>query len=277
MKRFILVRGVTVLLGALALGACGSSVEAAPAATAQSAATKAPVAPTAKAAHVKLVSEALSEVSLRPDQRTEIERLASDAEARPASSKQAHADMVNAVAAQIETGTIDRAALQPKIDAAADAWAKDRPADRAALERLHAILDKDQRSAFVDALAAKFHGKRGGHAPKEHLEKIAADLKLTADQQLQIATILHAQMAAHHGDHAKGHENGKAVLEAFKGDRFVMDEVAPPVDARQRANEMSGHVLAIVEQILPILTPEQRTLAAAKVREHADAMELGAP
>lgn len=281
MKRSYLLRAVPILMGALALGACGSSVEAGPAATAQSAATKAPIATRAQGAHVRLVGEALGEVALRPEQRTTIEQLATEADARHTATRQAHVDLVNAVAAQIEAGKIDRAALQPKIDAAAEAWKASRPADRAALEKLHATLDANQRSAFVDALAAKMHAKGGEHmhmGGHDRLEKLADDLKLTPDQRTQIATIVHDQMKAHHGDFKEGHEKGKAMMEAFKGDHFVMDEVAPASDIHAKANEMSGHFLGVVEQILPILTPEQRTIAAAKIRDHAmEAMELGPP
>jgi Spy/CpxP family protein refolding chaperone len=277
MKRSLFA--VPVLVGALALSACGGSVEAGPAATAQSAATKAPIATSAQGGHVKLVSEALGEVSLRADQRSAIEQLAAEAETRHAATKQVRAEIANALAAQIEAGKIDRAALQPKIDAAAQAWEASRPADRAALEKLHAILDKDQRSAFVDALVAKIHAAHashdGHHEGKAHLEKLAADLKLTDDQRAQIGTILHGQMKAHHGDWKEGREKGKAMMEAFKGDHFVMSEVAPPVDVRAKANAMSDHILGVIEQVLPILTPEQRTIAASKIRERGgDVMEL---
>ena len=59
------------------------------------------------------------------------------------------------------------------------------------------------------------------------------------------------------------------MLEAFKGDSFSMDAVAPPEDVRAGAHEISGRMLEMVETVLPILTPEQRTLAAAKLRDRA--------
>ncbi len=287
MKRSLLSRlaSVSVLAGALALVACssGGAASGAPA-TAESAVTKAPVAPNA-AGPLKLVSRALSEVPLRADQRTEIEKLVADAGARHTANRQARVDVMNAVAAQVEAGAIDRAALQPKIDAAVAAWQASSPADRAAIERLHAILDASQRAQLVDAFHGAAHGRDGhdgqagpGHHGRGDLAKLVTDLKLTDDQQDRIKTIVRDQMVAHHGERKEGHAKGKAMLEAFKSDHFVIDEVAPPPDARAKAAEMTGRMLNVVEQILPILTPEQRTLAAAKIRERAEGLaEMPAP
>jgi len=276
MKSRVLLRCIPVLVGALAVGACGGSVEAGPA-TAQNAAaaTKAPLATPIQLGHLKVVADALAEVPLRPDQRSAIEQLASDAQVRHTATKQARVDVANALAAQIEAGKIDRAALQPKIDAVAETVRTSQPADRAAFEKLHAILDKDQRSAFVDALVAKAHAQHGMHGGREHLQKLAADLKLTDDQRAQIGSILRDQWKGHHAEGKEGHEKGKAMLEAFKQDRFVMDEVAPAADAHEKANAMSARFLDMAEKVLPILTPEQRVLAANKVRERAGEMELG--
>ncbi len=75
---------------------------------------------------------------------------------------------------------------------------------------------------------------------------------------------------------APHHEMGK-VLEAFKGDKFSMDQVAPPADVKGRAQVGSERILTMAEKIVPILTPEQRTLVAKMIRDkanHADASVL---
>jgi Spy/CpxP family protein refolding chaperone len=269
---------VTMLSGCLALSAlalaCGGSVATEqPSATAQSAATKAPVLAQAHG-QVKLVGEALSEVPLRAEQRTEIEQLGAAAEARHATVVAARKDLMEAVAAQIETGNIDRTALEPKVDAAAQAWETVRPADRAALERLHAVLDAGQRTQFVDAVEANMkaqHGAHGGHG--KMMQEWATDLKLTDAQRDQIKTIMQNQFAAHqdqnHAAWKAGHQHGKQVLEAFAQDRFVMDEVAPKVDARTKANEMADRMITVAQNVLPVLTAEQRGLAAQKLRTRA--------
>lgn len=261
-----------LLVGAVGIG-CGGSVAAeGPAATA-GAGTKAPIA-TAAHGPVKFLGEALGDVPLRPDQRTQIEQLATEAESRHAAATQAHQDLALALADQVEKGSIDRAALQPKIDAAAAAFQQTRPADRAALEKLHAILDPAQRVAFVDALESRMHDRahefKGLHGK---MQEWATDLKLSDEQKDQIRASLKDQFMSHRDEHAEhraqrkeGHERGQKVFEAFKGDRFVMDEVAPPVDAAAKANKMADRMVGMAQAALPILTPEQRSLAAAKIR-----------
>ena len=105
---------LTVLGGASFVVACGGSVEHSPQ-TSAAAATKAPIG-TNTHGFVKVVGDALGEVALRPEQRTEIEKLAQDAEARHAPMFEGRKELMLAFADQIERGTIDKAALQPKID-----------------------------------------------------------------------------------------------------------------------------------------------------------------
>src|SRR5579883_2649072 len=274
LNRFHRILLVSLVPASLALAACGGSVAEQPTATADSAVTKAPVAQNAQGP-VKMIGLALGEVPLRAAQRTEIEKLAADADARHATTKQARQALAEAVAQQVEAGKIDRAALQPKIDAVATAMEQVRPADRAAFERLHAILDADQRAAFVNALEAQVHAKMGEHPGKHHMHQWATDLKLTDDQKSQIHAIMKdrfAAMKSEHERHAKdGHDgaHGKKMLEAFKQDRFVMDEVAPAVDVHAAAKKMSDRMLGFVEAVVPVLTPEQRTIAAQKIRTQA--------
>jgi Spy/CpxP family protein refolding chaperone len=274
---------LALALTAPVVGGCGGTATSEPPATAENAVTRAPVA---QAAHgpVKLIGDAFGDVPLTASQRAAIEQMAIDAEARHADARAARKDLMVAIAAQIESGTIDRAALQPKVDAVAAAMQKAQPADRAALEQLHAMLNADQRSAFVDALESRIKGKMGEAKDHHGMKQWAEDLQLSDAQRDQIKSAFQARMQAARdkGEHPwaemKGeHEHGKKVLEAFKGDRFVMDEVAPAVDVQAKAAKMSSRFLGMAETVLPILTPQQRTLAASKLREKADSTEIEAP
>lgn len=265
--------------------ACGGSVEAPQ--TQASAATKAPVGATTHG-FVKVVGDALGEVPLRADQRTELEKLASEADARHAATAEGRKDLMAAIADQIEKGSIDRAALQPKIDRVVADLEKVRPADGAALSRVHAILDAEQRNAFVDALEKKMHEhhgmKAGGeHAMKgfAHMKQLADELKLTDDQRAQIRSVM---MEAHRGErgergerggrggkgehHAwKGrHHAGKQALESFRSDKFDPNAIGPHGDMKEKAAAGTTRILGFAEKILPILTPEQRKIAADKLR-----------
>jgi Spy/CpxP family protein refolding chaperone len=286
MKRTFLFSGLIV--GSVAamsvLGCSGSTAASDPTASAvaaESAPGKAPVAPQAKG-HMRVVADALSQVALRPDQRAEIEQMAKDAGARHAAHEAAHAQVLQTLAAQIEAGKIDRAALQPSIDAAIAAGNAAHPADQAAMQRLHALLTPEQRAQFADALESSFHARMGAHAGAPHsdhvghLDKWAADLKLTDDQRAQIATILKGQFMGHHAEMKEAHGKGKMFVESFKSDTFTP---APAEDVAAKANAMADHIVGVAQAVLPILTPEQRSLAATKVRARASGAEAddGAP
>ncbi len=274
-------------LSVVAVG-CGGSVEQPQ--TQASAASKAPVAPQAHGV-VRLIGDALGEVALRPDQRTELEKLAVVADQRHAAMAAGKKDLMLAVADQVEKGAIDRNALQPKIDRIVADLEKGRPDDSAALARVHAILDPEQRNAFADALESKFKGKHHGHKPHgeekgeagepgKHgpmagmhaMKQLAEDLKLTDEQKSQIKDAL---KSAHEGhsfrEMRENMSQGKRALESFRSDKFDASAAAPPAEKlRERAATGTGRMIGVAEKVLPILTPEQRKLAAEKLRTMAN-------
>ena len=248
-------------------------------------AVRAPLVAAANAhGKAKRVADALGQVALRADQRAQIEALATQAEGRHATAIAAQHDFVTALAAQVATGTLDRAALTPKTAALSAAWSAAQPQERAAFESIHAILDPAQRAEFVDAmtnLPREGHGgdghgwgKHEGHGPGQHW---ADELQLTEAQRTTFEQILHDSFAEAHGDHPHamhGAGHGRAVLDAFKADTFSFDAVAPAEDVGARTQKMTTHLLDIVEKVLPMLTPEQRALAAEKLREHGDNLPI---
>ncbi|HTQ47768.1 MAG TPA: Spy/CpxP family protein refolding chaperone [Polyangiaceae bacterium] len=275
-KRSLLA--LSLALAVPALG-CGGSVTSEPPQTADTATTKAPVAVNAHGP-VKLFGEALGDVPLTAAQRTQIEQLATDAEARHADARAARKDLMTVLATQVQAGQIDRTALQPKIDALTAAMQKAQPGDRAAFEQLHAILDPQQRTEFVDAVKAHI-GEHKGEKHDRHasMKQWAADLQLSDDQKAQIKSAImdhmHAAGAAGGGhDWSQAKHQGQDVMAAFAQDRFVMNEVAPPRDVQAQVAKMTGHMLGLVEAALPVLTPQQRVLAAQKLVERADSIEL---
>jgi Spy/CpxP family protein refolding chaperone len=292
MKRTKLVFASTLALALGSLvavtGCSGSTTAVDPTSSATAAQTTrvAAVAPGAKSGRVRMMADLLSTVPLRDDQRAEIEKLASDADARHAATAGLHEDIMKTLAAQVEAGQINRPALQAKIDAAADAANAAHPADEAALQRLHAILTPEQRGQVADAMQAH-HGHGPGHemehgeAHGAHMDRMhqwATDLKLTDAQQEQIKAIFAGMRAAHAAEHEHGEaggdmkamhehaEHGKAFAESFRSDTLTLP---PPKDAHVIANAMADHFIGVAQAVLPILTPEQRALAAAKLREHA--------
>jgi Spy/CpxP family protein refolding chaperone len=263
---------------------CAGSAASAQAASPESSTTRAPLALTLHGP-AKIMGEALGDVPLTAPQRARIEAMAHDFETRHTLAQTARKDLMLALAAQVEAGHIERSALQPKVDALSSALENARPADRASFEELHGLLSADQRAAFVDALQARMaEGKKEGqrHHP---LRQWADDLKLSEDQRAQIRAALHSRTDAtddHHGEHlgaedhhAEANRHGAKVFSAFKGDHFVLDEVAPARDVAKRVGKMANHVIGLAEVAVPVLTADQRTLAAQKLRARANAVDPG--
>jgi Spy/CpxP family protein refolding chaperone len=271
-----------VSLAGASLGCSGTVTSEPVAASPDTATTRAPVAVNAKG-HLKVIADALGDVPLTATQRAAIEKMAADADVRHADARAAHQQLALAIAAQVEAGQVDRAALQPKIDALVAAVQKAQPADRAAFEQLHALLTPDQRTAFVDAVEARVTEKMGAMHDKHPLKQWAADLQLTEAQKTQIHDAMKQRFQAmaqghDHGDAppwAHMHEQGAKLMAAFKQERFVMDEVSPPKDVAAKAKAMSDHVLGLAETALPVLTPQQRAIAAQKIRERAASGDEG--
>jgi Spy/CpxP family protein refolding chaperone len=252
--------------GALTLSACGSSVDADSAALAQGEMAESPP----EVAHMGLLREALAKVSLRAEQRPTVEQLGREAQARHEPIKQARALLRGALADQVAAGKIDRTALKPQLDALLSAIEQSRAGDRVALGRLHDILDKDQRSQFVDAIEAEFHGN--GHHPHGGpggLRRWASDLNLTDQQAGQIRAALKAKFAGQRDamkEQLKSmREQGKRMLEAFRQDQFTLDANAP-LFGRDKAERRIERMLDVAEAAVPLLTPEQRAIAAQKLR-----------
>jgi Spy/CpxP family protein refolding chaperone len=278
LRRLLVPLAITLTFPALG---CSGAVAPEPPTTAEAATTRAPVA---QATHgpLKLVGDALGDVPLTAAQRVTLEKLATDAEARHSGAHAARRELVLAVAAQVEAGQIDRPALQPKIDALVAAMQAVQPTDRAAFEQLHAVLSPDQRVAFVDAMEARVAARAGEMRDKHPLAKWAADLGLSEAQRTQIKDAMKErwQAAGHEERGAEGagaQERGAKLMSAFKQDRFVMDEVVPPLDVSRRAQKTTERMLRVAEAALAVLTPQQRTLAAQKLRDRAASMDEVAP
>jgi Spy/CpxP family protein refolding chaperone len=268
-----MARGSVIAI-ALGMAACASRAEAEGAASVQAGV----VEESPDVAHLHFIKEALSKVSLRPDQQQVVDQLAADAQARHAPIEQARQALANALADQVQAGAIDRASLQTKVDALVQAIDQARPAGRAALVKLHDLLDPTQRNQFVDALEAEFHGhggEHGGHKGEGRgmmMRKWASDLNLTDQQREQIHTAMRAQFQGHDG--GKGgdkeqwraaHEGGRKMFESFRQDQFTIDPNVTLIGADQVQHRVDK-IVSFAQTTLPILTPEQRAIAAQKIR-----------
>ncbi len=188
---------------------------------------------------------------------------------------------MTAVADKVAAGNVDDIALAPNVRAVEGAIAADEPGDRAALEKLHAILTPAQRAELVARIESReslrpANGRRGGRrrgsgAAAGHVGGMmwGRALNLTDAQRQQIQVNLKSNgPAVDKSEWKEARETRQHVLEAFKGDRFVMSEVAPPRDPRL-IEENAERMVRLAKASAPVLTPEQRATAAAKLRQMA--------
>jgi len=249
----------------VALSACGgASVDAETAAAAQAGGSEDPP----EVAHMRFIREALSKVTLRADQKAIVEQLGREADARHEPIRNARAALQAALADQVAAGKIDRAALKPQVDALLQAIDQSRAADRVALGRLHDVLDKTQRNQFVDAIEDQFHRGRPEHGGMR-AKRWAADLNLTDQQRDQIRASIQAKFQgdrdAMREQFHQMREQGKAMLESFRQDQFTPDANAP-IFGKDKLERGVGKMIDLAEAAIPVLTLEQRAIAAQKIR-----------
>lgn len=212
---------------------------------------------------VQLIGEALSDVCLEPQQREQLANLGTQVESGLAGMEAARNGMMLALADQMEAGKIDRCALQPQIDALVSAREAASPTFRHGLGQLHQILTPEQRTEFVDALTARIKTREDMSIRGQWLDEFAKDVGLSDEQKTEIRALMEKGAPGVKADI----EKGKAVLEAFRGDSFDLEKLLPSSEIPTKAAARAEKMVDMAEAIASILTPEQRRLAGAKIRE----------
>jgi hypothetical protein len=126
---------------------------------------------------------------------------------------------------------------------------------------------------------ARVGAHKGEMHDKHPLKQWAEDLQLSDDQRAQIKSAIMDRMhaaglAGGAQDWKQAKQQGEAVMTAFEQDRFVMNEVAPPRDVQAQVSKMADRLLGLVEAALPVLTTQQRVIAAQKLAERAESLDL---
>jgi Spy/CpxP family protein refolding chaperone len=100
-----------------------------------------------------------------------------------------------------------------------------------------------------------------------HAKQWAADLNLTDQQRDQIRASLQSRFQGQR-DAMKEQmhtmrEQGKQMLESFRQDQFTPDAT---IFGRDKIERGVGRMIDFAETALPVLTAEQRVIAAQKIR-----------
>jgi Spy/CpxP family protein refolding chaperone len=301
------MRTLSILTLSVMLAACGSG-------HAEPGSAKSAVAAQAVGQNAtgpaRLVANALSTITLRPEQRVELERLLDQASARHKTLRETTGNkLVPALADQLEKGTIDRAALATIVAEARAQHEAAQAADAADLNRLHTLLSPEQRAEFVDAVKTEFrrhqdrdHGGSPGHhkgrgkephdgeEDDKHAEdghaqahernhggmakhgvwKLFKALNLDDAQKEKVKAVL-AEMRrddpadADKPEHKNVVDSKVQAFEAFKDGAFDANS-AMFAHAASARWAMGEHLVEMMEKIVPVLTADQRTQVAARLR-----------
>jgi len=172
-----------------AMAPAPSAAAPAPSAAAPAPAPAAPAAPEQKADEheghhhrgmAALFTSSLSELTLKPEQKTTIDAAVAELEKLEGSHKDSGKQLMSDIADGIAAGKIDHA----KVDADVKAIQKGMQANAAAVQdnvnKIHKALEPDQRKQLVEKMRAKaqdmhehmgmmgMHGEHGEHGEHEH-------------------------------------------------------------------------------------------------------------
>jgi len=211
--------------------------------------------------------------SVTPQQRDQIKGLIEQKRMDDAKVHSAHSELLNALANDLDSGTVSSTVLAPRVQALAAAIQSAEPADRSVLESLHAILSSPQRIELADQAEARTQSAIERRGESAHPAWVARELGLTPTQTQEdkIEANLSSLESAPSGTDARaeGQEQHMRVLEAFKGPTFVMSQIAAPKNSNSIARAV-GHIVVVAQAASPVLTLDQRASAAAMLRRWAE-------
>ena len=194
---------------------------------------------------VQLVGEALTSVSLKPEQSEAIQKLGAEVEPLQVAVDKAENELLLGLADQLAAGKIDRKALAPQIEAFAEARKKASPVLHSALDRLHETLDPTQRTQFVDSLERRMKQFADAAGSNKRVDEWAKLIGLSDEQKQRIRTELDSQSPGLKDEQAKA----KEMFDAFRGDSFSAEKLMPERDVSARATEKAERVVAMTETL----------------------------
>ncbi|HXN31058.1 MAG TPA: Spy/CpxP family protein refolding chaperone [Polyangiaceae bacterium] len=225
------------------------------------------------------VAMSLDALGLSAEERGAVEKIRTDLQARMEPARMADQSLVAALADGLTAGNIDTAKVDAGVAQVTAAAAATHQASAAALNDLHAVLTPPQRAALVDKVEAhwavwqKANAEETGPAKAEggHLAMLANDLGLTADQVDKIRAALGEGMkAVPRFDPQEVANHLRAFGDAFRSESFDAKALttASGADAHL-VGWGAAHLAHFVEAASPVLTPDQRSKLAERLREHA--------
>jgi Spy/CpxP family protein refolding chaperone len=236
----------------------------------------------------RFIAMSLDTLGTTPEQRAAIEKIQADLRAKLEPARAAEGKVVVLLADGIASGHIDKGKVDTAIARVGAASAGVHAAAADSMNQLHSVLDPAQRAELVEKVEAHWQvwkeaNGAGAEAamPSErgHLEGLARELSLTADQIDKIRTALKAASADgnQHLDEDKVTSHIGAFGTAFEAASFDAKTLKSGDTVNAHLASWGAMAMAhFYEAVAPVLTPEQRAKLAENVREHANHKETPA-
>jgi Spy/CpxP family protein refolding chaperone len=228
-----------------------------------------------------LIAMSLKDLDLTAEQRTAIDKIKTDLEAKMEPAKAAGKDVATALADGVAAGKVDRKKVEAAIGKMATQIDATQPASLDALNQLHAALTPEQRTALSDALVAHYAKWREAQGHDEaddgkfrsgHMLALVKDLGISKDEAEQIKTSFKALLRAspQEAEPPKVEAHVQALATAFKAEKFDAKTLkTTPSAGASMAKWSSTRMERFLEAAAPILTADQRTKLADMIRNRA--------
>ncbi len=221
------------------------------------------------------VMAAVETLGIAPDQQTAIDGFRKEHRIKMKPLREANRAVLQVVADGVAAGNIDKTKVDAAIAQAGSAATAVQPALQALLDQLHGLLRPEQRAALVDKVDAHFAAWKDANDKaadsSKHVRRVAKELALTKDQVDKLRTSLDATKDTGKPFDAAAFEAYlKAFDTAFAADTF--DAKKLPAAGPGSASMVSwgtGRMASFYEALTPILTADQRSVLAEKLRQRS--------
>ncbi len=226
------------------------------------------------------IAMSLDTIGGNDDQRAAIEKIQTALRVKLEPARVADQKLAGVLADGIAAGSIDKAKVDTAIAKLAATAAGVHAAIADSLNELHGVLDDDERAALVDKIEAHWQvwkdaneeGAKAGE-PREHgrVEALTRALALTPDQVDKVRDAVRKAPPPRKFDEDKVTAHITAFGTAFEAANFDAKKFASGDTINASLTSWGATSMAhFYEAILPVLTPEQRTKLADRVREHGN-------
>jgi Spy/CpxP family protein refolding chaperone len=226
---------------------------------------------------------ALTAIELKPEQTAAVQAIQQDLHKVREVPRAAHERLVEDLADGVSSNKLDESKIGMDIGALREAVVATAPALQEAMNRLHKVLDVEQRKKVVAAVRERAKAARQGEATgmgsglrAEYVKTLAEDLAVSPEQQKSLDKKLDAQFKTQ-ASAIKEKLSALGTQLNLLSDSFLSDKFDPKTSGVGAYGPdlivvLAKHRLEFVKTLMSVLKPEQCKVLAKKIRAR-----IGAP